>query len=42
MSRGREDGDFDVYALRVEGGRFYQLIELPGTQTAPYVHRRER
>jgi hypothetical protein len=29
------DGDFDVYALWVEKGRFYQLTDLPGTQTAP-------
>jgi hypothetical protein len=29
------DGDYDIYALRVEGGRIYQLTDLPGTQTAP-------
>jgi len=29
------DGDFDVYALWVEKGRFYQLTDEPGDQTAP-------
>jgi hypothetical protein len=31
------DGDYDIYALWVEGGRFYQLTDEPGTQTAPLV-----
>ena len=31
------DGDFDIYALWVEAGRFYQLTDLPGDQTAPLV-----
>ena len=31
------DGDFDIYALWVEADRFYQLTDLPGTQTAPLV-----
>ena len=31
------DGDWDVYALWVEENHFYQLTDLPGTQTAPLV-----
>jgi len=31
------DGDYDIYALWVEEGRFYQLTDMPGTQTAPFL-----
>jgi len=36
------DGDYDIYALDLGALELYQLTDLPGTQTAPYVHRLER
>ena len=32
------DGDYDLYALDTGTREIYQLTDLPGTQTAPYVH----
>jgi hypothetical protein len=32
------DGDYDLYALDTATGELYQLTDMPGTQTAPYVH----
>ncbi|MCX7021602.1 MAG: hypothetical protein NTW26_04875 [bacterium] len=31
------DGDYDLYALDLDTRELYQLTDLPGTQTAPYV-----
>jgi len=31
------DGDYDLYALDLGTRELYQLTDLPGTQTAPYV-----
>jgi hypothetical protein len=33
------DGDYDIYALDLDAMELYQLTDLPGTQTAPYVYR---
>ncbi|HDR06576.1 MAG TPA: hypothetical protein ENN88_02990 [Candidatus Coatesbacteria bacterium] len=35
------DGDYDIYALDLATRELFQLVDLPGTQTAPYVHRLE-
>jgi hypothetical protein len=34
-----KDGDYDIYALDLGAMELYQLTDLSGTQTAPYVYR---
>jgi hypothetical protein len=36
------DGDYDLYALNLDTRELYQLTDMRGTQTVPYVHRTGR